>query len=146
MLSFSFATFREIRYRLVVESNDFADIHCRIGGRRSFTELPVRIHQIIEVDAAERLALPRYSLRVIHGDGDKLIDVDVLHIEHFEHVRTAVAQQTHDFGLISRGIELCFYIRPGGNLAQRQSDSKDLDQNRTHRRTAAVVALREKLK
>ena len=100
-------------------------------------QLADRDREIVEINALERLALRRDGLRVIHGDRDQLVNVDVLEIKHLEHMAAAITQKLHGLGLIADGIELSLDVRPGGDLAEGESDGKNLNED-AHPGTAAV--------
>src|SRR5262249_42444234 len=73
-------------------------------------------------------------LRVVHGGGDQLLEVDVLDVECLAHVRAARAQKCCHLLLILGAVEACFHrIRRGRDLTERQRGRKDFDQDRFHR-------------
>ena len=90
--------------------------------------------QVGEIDAAERLVLAGDRLRIVHGGGDELFEVDVLDVEGLAHMRAARAQQLRDLLLILRAVELGLHrIRRGRDLTERQRGREDLDEERFHR-------------
>ena len=126
---------------LVVEVDDVAEVDRRRRHVLVLAELPVGGLQIGKIDAVKNLALAGDRLRVVHGGGDQLLEVDVLDVECLAHVRAARAQKLCHLLLILGAIEACFHrIRRGRDLTERQRGRKDFDQDRFHPRPKARTA------
>jgi hypothetical protein len=118
---------------LVVELDHRTRLEGRVGHRLVLAELAVGREQLLEVEALQDLGVARHRLGVVHGGGDEVVEVDVLDVEGFAHVRAAVAQDLHDLGPVAGGVEL----RPHGvgsrrDLAQGQRGREELDEDRVH--------------
>jgi hypothetical protein len=61
--------------------------------------------QISKVDAAQHLG-PRDRLRVVHGGRDQVVDIDVVELEHLEHVGATRMQDLGDLRPIPLAVEL----------------------------------------
>ena len=117
----------QIGHRFVVEREHLAHVDRRLRNRFTLADLAIGNGQVIEIDALERFALRGDRLRIVHRDRDELVDVDVLQVEHLEHVIAAITQQLHGLRLIADRIELGLHVRLGGDLAKGESDGKDLN-------------------
>ncbi len=87
--------------RLVVEIDHVAEIDRRRRDLLVLAELPVGGEQVGEIDAAERLALAGDRLRIVHGGGDEVVEVDVLDVERLAHMGAARAQEARDLLLVA---------------------------------------------
>ena len=124
---------RQVRSRLVVEFDDVAEIDGGSGHRLVLAELPIGRLQVGQIDAAQRLAAAD-RLRVVHGGRDQVVDVDVLDLEHLEHVRAAGVKELRDLRLIPVAVELRLHgVGRRHHLAQREGGGEYLDENCFHR-------------
>ena len=89
----------------VVELDHRADVEARAVERVIAAELLVGGAEVVEVDAAERSHLAGDGLRVGHRGVDQLVEIEILDVERFAHVRAAVLEKLHDRGLIGDRIE-----------------------------------------
>ena len=118
---------------MVIEIDHIAEIDRRLFDLLALAELPVGDEQVAEIDAAERLDFAGHGLRIVHGGGDEVIEVDVLDVERLAHVRAAGLQQATDLPLVGDPVKLRLDgIRPGRDLAERQRRSENLDEERFH--------------
>jgi hypothetical protein len=100
---------RQVRRRLVEEVDDCTEIDDRAVDLFVLAKLPVSALQVGQLDATKHLgSLDR--LRVVHGGRDQVIDIDVLHLKHLEHVDAARMQDIGD----QRRIALPVEFRPHG--------------------------------
>src|SRR5262245_45643424 len=119
---------------LVVELDDVAEVHDRHRHVLVLAELPVGGLQIGKIDPSEHLVLARERLRVVQGGRNQLLEVDVLDVEGFAHMRAAGVQQLRDLLLVSHGIELRLHrVRRGGYLTKCKSRGEDFDEDGFHR-------------
>ena len=84
----------------VVVGDDGAEIDGRARDRLALAELPVDEVQLAEVDALQDLDLAGDGLRVLHGGGDEVVEVDVLDVEGAPHMRAAVLEHLRHRGRV----------------------------------------------
>ena len=130
---FQFRVVGQIGDGRVVVGDDGAEIDGRARDRLALAELPVDEVQLAEVDALQDLDLAGHGLRVLHGGGDEVVEVDVLDVEGAPHMRAAVLEHLRDRGSVARRVERGLHrLRAGGDLAEREGGGKDLDENGAH--------------
>src|SRR5205085_10246469 len=111
--------------------------------RLVLADLRLGRQQVAETEALERLDAAARRLRVLHRGSDQLVEIDVLDVEGFAHMGTAVTQQLHDLVAVTRRVEFGLdRIRPGGDLAQRQRGGENLDQDGVHWHDMATHGVR----
>ena len=95
---------RQIRRRLVVKIDHVAEIDGGTIDLLALAELPVGRLKIGEIDAPQHLGSGD-RLRIVHGGRDQVVDIDVLELERFEHVRAARMQDLRDLRLVPLAVE-----------------------------------------
>ena len=125
---------RQIGGGLIVEIDDLAQIDDGRADLLLLAELPVSRLQIDEIDTAESFVLVGHRLRIVQGCRDELLEVGILEVEGFAHVRAACAKKSCDLFLIPSPVELRFHrMGRGCDLTERQGDGEDFDEECFHR-------------
>ncbi len=143
--AFEFVVIGKIRERLVVDIDHVGKIDRGRADPLVLAELPVSGLQVAEIDAAERLALARDGLGILHRGCNQFVKIDVLDVEGLAHMAATCAQELGYPGLIRQAVKSRRnLVRCGRHLTERQRSGKHLYQERFHeglRREGAGEAL-----
>ena len=122
----------------IVIGDHLAEIDRRRLDLLVLAELAVAGVEVVEAQALEHLQIAGDGLRIVHGRGDEIVEIDVLDIEGPPHMGAAFFQDLRHGQLIPRGIEARpDRLRIDENLAQGQGGREDLDEDCAH--SAAVI-------
>ena len=124
---------RQVGHRLVVETDDGADVDGRVLDVLVLAELAVDHDHVVELEPVQRLDLRGEGAGVVHRGLDQVVDVDRLDVEGLAHVGAAVPHDAGDRGGVGDGIEAGVdRVRARGHLTERQKCRQNLDEKHIH--------------
>ena len=123
----------QVGHRIVIETDDFAEVDRGILDVLVLAELAVDQDQAVEFQAVKRLDLGGKGAGVVHRGLDEIVEVDRLHVERLAEVTAAVAQDLGDLRPIAGRVEARLdRVRTCRHLAERQKGRQNLDEDHIH--------------